>query len=163
MVQLLLTSGLAAKVALLRVKALFIEESTLFWDLYSGFLLKSFDCMMRVVLSIFFFFFFRFFLLWFRHWIETNLVALENIFRGLQFCASWKVCNFNIYQAKVIVLCNLYIKEFLFRSFLLLLLLLLLLWHIVCTAIISFFFIITEAFGQLFSKQFSVQKKIENR
>jgi hypothetical protein len=55
MVQLLLTSRLAAKVALLRVKALFIEESTLFWDMYSGFLLKPFDCMMRVVLSIFFF------------------------------------------------------------------------------------------------------------
>jgi hypothetical protein len=107
MLQLLLTSELAGKLALLRVRPLTVEESTLFWYLYLSLLFKLLDFMMRVNLYQFFvilillkksYFFYSEIGL-----RSTNLVALESFFRALQFCISWKFRNSNIYQTKVIV------------------------------------------------------------
>jgi hypothetical protein len=54
MLQLLLTSELAGKLTLLRVKPLTFEESTPFLYLYSGLLFKPLEFMMRVGLISFF-------------------------------------------------------------------------------------------------------------
>jgi hypothetical protein len=100
MPQLFLASELAGKLAPLRVKLLInFEEFTLFWYLYSCLLFKLLEFMMQVRLInvLLNSFYFKNYIFWFWRWIETNLVALESLFRALQFYILWKFCNSNIY------------------------------------------------------------------